>query len=171
MTRHLLFAFLIVTTSALAQTGRGSAPPKTTPATTRPKVLATPPPAKPGTPVVAAGTPGAPAAPAAPRKRPVARKPANPAAAYLPKVKAAFALRWAETVQPRMAEFTQGKVSVAFKLDAEGKVAEFAVTENTSNEAFATFCEQFVRETEFEKPPVKALADGLLEIPFTFWIY
>ncbi len=72
---------------------------------------------------------------------------------------------------PLMKDFAQGNVSVLFKLDAEGKVADFSVTQNTSNEAFAKFCEQFVRETQFEKPPEKALADGPVEIPFTFWIY
>lgn len=163
MIRHLLLAFLIVSTSALAQTGRGT-PPKTAPAT-RPKVVATPPPAAP------APAAPAPASTTPRRKKPVAKKPADPGASYLPTVKAAFAQRWAEAVQPRMDEFTQGKVTVAFKLDAEGKVTEFAVTENTSNEAFAKFCEQFVRETVFEKPPAKALTEGLLEIPFTFWIY
>jgi TonB family protein len=70
-----------------------------------------------------------------------------------------------------MSEFDRGSASVKFKLDAEGKVTEFAVAENTSNEAFAKFCEQFVRETEFEKPPAKGLKEGLIEIPFTFTIY
>jgi hypothetical protein len=159
MTRHLLLLALLVSTPALAQRGAPAAPIKAT----RPKVLAPP------APVPAAPT----AATPAPKKRPPSKpsKPVNPAAAYLPKVKATFAKRWSEAVQPRIEEFVPGNVSVKFKLDAEGKVADFAVTENTSNEPFAKFCEEFVRETEFEKPPAKALAEGLLEIPFTFWIY
>jgi hypothetical protein len=168
MTRYLLLA-LLVSTPAFAQRR------ESLPAATRPKIIATPTPApakpvpvKPAVVKPAAATP-APATPA-PRKRP-APKPVSPTVAYLPKVKAAFAKRWAEAVQPHMEEFVQGNVSVKFKLDAEGKLADFTVTENTSNEAFAKFCEGFVRETEFEKPPTKALAGGLLEIPFTFWIY
>jgi TonB family protein len=91
-------------------------------------------------------------------------------AAYTPKAKAAMAVRWAEAIAPRMSEFATGNVNVTFKLDADGKVTDFAVIANTSNEPFAKFCEQFVRETNFEKPPVGALTDGLLEIPFTFTI-
>lgn len=161
MTRHLLLA-LVLAVPALAQTGGRNNPPPSKVTATRPKVIATPPTLAPAQP-----TPAAPTKPV--RKRPV--RPADPVAVYTPKVKAAFAKRWAEAVQPHMEEFNQGNVAVTFKLDAEGKVADFAVTENTSNEAFAKFCEQFVRETEFEKPPAKALKEGLLEIPFTFWIY
>ena len=54
--------------------------------------------------------------------------------------------------------------------DATGAVTEFTVVANTSNAAFAKFCEQFVRETKFEKPPAVALEDGQIEIPFTFTI-
>src|SRR5205807_6955302 len=98
------------------------------------------------------------------------KNPAQWITAYTPKVKAALAARWAAELTPRMSEFATGNVSVAFKLDAEGKVTDFAVTANTSNEPFAKFCEQFVRETKFEKPPAGALADRQIEIPFTFTI-
>jgi TonB family protein len=91
-------------------------------------------------------------------------------ASYMPKVKAALAKRWAEALAPRMAEFAHGSVNVTFKLDAGGKVTDFTVAANTSNEAFAKFCEEFVRATNFDKPPAGALTDGLLEIPFTFTI-
>ena len=123
----------------------------------KPKVVATPTPAP-------AGTPKPPA-----RRRPA--RPVDPLAAYMPTVKAAFSLRWGETVTPLLKDFTTGSVSATFKLDAEGQVLDFAVTQNTSNEAFAKFCEQFVRETAFEKPPAKALVDGQVQIPFTFSIY
>ena len=93
------------------------------------------------------------------------------ATAYTAKVKMTFSKRWANAVQPHMSEFQPGNVSVVFKLDADGKVAAFSVTENSSNESFAKFCEQFVRETPFDPPPAKALADGQFEVPFTFWIY
>jgi len=91
-------------------------------------------------------------------------------ASYLPKVKAALGARWAAALAPLMADSAVGSVNVTFKLDADGKVTDFAVVANSSNEAFAKFCEQFVRETKFEKPPASALKDGLLEIPFTFTI-
>lgn len=162
----------------------------------KPKVVATPTPApnaktakpaatpaptttaKPATKPTTAGKPGTvPATPATPEPA-TATKPAKRSAkpeeltkAYMPKVKAAIAAHWSEAVTPLMKDFTSGNVSVAFKLDAEGKVADFAVTQNTSNAAFAKFCEQYVRETSFEKPPEKSLTDGLVEIPFTFWIY
>ncbi len=111
-----------------------------------------------------------------PAPPPVVKHPPAPprpisAAAYTAKIKTAFAKRWTDAVQPRMSEFQPGNVSVVFKLDAEGKVAAFSVTENSSNEAFAKFCEQFVRDTPFDAPPAKALSDGQIEVPFTFWIY
>lgn len=159
MTRHLLVLTVLTAlciTSTQAQTGAARAP-RPTPAPPRPKVIATP-------------TPAPAAAPKPVRKKPPV-KPVDYAARYIPTVKAAFAQRWAGAVQPRMTEFDRGSASVKFKLDAEGKVTEFAVAENTSNEAFAKFCEQFVRETEFEKPPANALKEGFIEIPFTFTIY
>ena len=118
------------------------------------KEVATPPPAP---------------APAGPKK-PKA-PPADNFTGYMTKVKAALGKRWAAEVQPRMDEFTPGNVNSTFKLDAEGKITSFAVTANSSNEAFGKFCEQFVNETPFEAPPAKLLVDGQLEIPFTFWIY
>ncbi len=91
--------------------------------------------------------------------------------AYMPKVKAALGKSWAATLQPRAAEFQPGNVSVTFKLDAEGKVTTIATTQNSSNAAFGKFCEDYVRGIQFEPPPVRALEDGTLEIPFTFWLY
>ena len=103
-------------------------------------------------------------------KKAPAKSSGQSLATYMPKVKAALAKRWTDAVTPRMAEFSHGSVNVTFRLDADGKVADFAVAANSSNEAFAKFCEQFVRETIFEKPPTSMLKDGLLEIPFTFTI-
>ena len=111
-----------------------------------------------------------PAAPPVVKQTPAPARPVS-STAYTAKVKTAFAKRWADAVQPHMSEFQPGNVSVVFKLDAGGKVAAFSVAENSSNEAFAKFCEQFVRETPFDPPPTKALADGQFEVPFTFWIY
>lgn len=111
-----------------------------------------------------------PAAPPVMKQPPAPARPAS-STAYGVKVKAAFAKRWADAVQPHMSDFQPGNVSVVFKLDAEGKVTALSVTENSSNEAFAKFCEQFVRETPFDPPPAKSLADGQFEVPFTFWIY
>ena len=110
------------------------------------------------------------AKPKPPVKRPV-RTPAELVKGYMPSVKAALAARWAGQVTPRMSEFTTGDLSVTFILDAEGKVTGVTVVTNTSNEPFAKFCCQFLRETKFEPPPSRALADGQLEIPFTFTIY
>ncbi len=81
-----------------------------------------------------------------------------------------MAKRWGTELAPHMAEFSQGDLNVTFKLDAEGKVTEFTVLKNSSNEPFTKFCEQFVRGTKFEKPPASALTQGQLEIPFTFTI-
>ena len=88
----------------------------------------------------------------------------------MPKVKAALAARWSEEVTPRMRDFTAGSLKVVFKLDGDGKVTGVTVTDNTSNEPFAKFCDQFLRETAFEPPPAGAFADGEIEIPFTFTI-
>lgn len=113
-----------------------------------------------------AQNPGDPALPKA------AAKPAKSKAAtnYIPKVKSALAKRWGDAVAARMSDFSHGATNVTFKLDATGAVTEFTVVANTSNAAFAKFCEQFVRETKFEKPPAVALEDGQIEIPFTFTI-
>ena len=42
----------------------------------------------------------------------------DPLVAYMPTVKAAFSLRWGETVTPLLKDFTQGSVSAVFKLEA-----------------------------------------------------
>ena len=157
LVRVLSFLFILASVEAVSAQRPLFPPPK-------PKVVAPP---KAGPP--AGPAPGATAKPAA-RRRPPA-KAADPLAAYMPLVKSAFSLRWAEAVTPLLKDFNPGNLNVLFKLDAEGKVTDFNVTQNTSNEAFAKFCEQFVRSTEFEKPPEKALADGQVEIPFTFSIY
>ena len=118
----------------------------------------------------AAQNPEAPALPK-PAAKPARSKAATQAlATYTPKMKAAMAKRWATELAPRMAEFSQGDLNVTFKLDAGGTVTEFTVLKNTSNDAFAKFCEQFVRGTKFEKPPASSLTEGQLEIPFTFTI-
>ena len=156
MTRYLLIAALSLT-PLYGQTGGRTALAPRPP--TRPKI------------VESAPAPAPEPAPPKPRKRVTPRASSDRGSSYAAKVKAAFAKRWAEAVQTHPGEFAAGNVSVKFKVDAEGKVAEFAVTDNTSNEAFAKFCEQFVRETELEKPSEKSLTDGKVEIPFTFWIY
>ena len=184
LARTLLLACLI-TTPAFAQNGIRAlfGPPK-------PRVVATPTPAPAATPTpapkrrakphpveaaatsAADGTAAAPAVPApvpTPTPKPEPRN--DRLTAYVVKVKAAFAKRWAAAVTPALGDFSPGNCHVTFKLDAEGKVAAFAAGENTSNEAFGKFCEQFVRETEFEKPPAKLLTEGQVEIPFTFSIY
>jgi outer membrane biosynthesis protein TonB len=137
---------IIVLTSLLAL------PAATQDTPVKPKVVATPKP-KP--------RPKTPAKPA---------KPADPLASYIPGVKAAFAARWVDAVTPRLKDFDPGAINITFKLDADAKVVDFKVVENTSNEAFAKFCEEFVRETVFELPPEKVLTEGAVEIPFTFKI-
>ena len=120
-------------------------------------------------------TPAATPAPKPQAKKSVGRSaPKTPEqwiAAYMPKVKSALAGRWAAEVTARMTEFAPGNLGVNFTLDAEGAVTAVAVTANTSNEPFAKFCEQFVRETKFAAPPPGALAEGRMQIPFTFTIY
>src|SRR6187431_2472205 len=69
-----------------------------------------------------------------PKPRPRKPKPANPLAEYLPIVKAAFSSRWVDAVTPRLKEFDAGIISIEFKVDAEGKVVDFKVVDNTSNE-------------------------------------
>lgn len=107
--------------------------------------------------------------PAQTAKKPKGRTSAS-LTAYVAKVKSALAARWGRAVEPRMSEFTPGELEVAFTLDAAGKVTGFAVKSNTSNEPFAKFCDSFVRETKFAAPPASLLADGVVEIPFTFTI-
>ncbi len=112
--------------------------------------------------------PDAAAEPEAPKRN---RAGESALGAYMPKVKAALGKSWAATLQPRAAEFQPGNVSVTFKLDADGKVTTIATTQNSSNAAFGKFCEDFVRGIQFEPPPARALEEGTLEIPFTFWLY
>lgn len=196
-----LLILVALAAPAFAQLGGRYQQPRTSPVPPKPVVIATPAPETPkpkpkprrrpappaDAPAAIAETPApAPAIEPAPApEKPAVEKPAAPpvvkqspaparpasSAAYGVKVKAAFAKRWADAVQPHMSDFQPGNVSVLFKLDAGGKVAAFTVSENTSNEAFAKFCEQFVRETAFDPPPAKSLANGQFEVPFTFWIY
>jgi TonB family protein len=104
-------------------------------------------------------------------KRPKPKTREQWVAGYVPKVKAALAGRWADAVTARMSEFNPGNLTVSFQLDAEGTVLDVTITANTSNDAFAKFCDQFVRESKFEPPPAGALEEGRVEIPFTFTIY
>jgi outer membrane biosynthesis protein TonB len=154
----------------------------------KPKVLSTPTPAPapaPAKPVKAAPSKPAPPvptpapapadAPAADAPKPVRKKPpqksvATLVAEYTKSVKAVLGTRWQEAATERASDFTSGSLSIAFQVDAGGKVVDFAVKSNSSNEALATFCEKLVRETNFEKPPARALTDGKLEIPFNFTI-
>jgi len=131
------------------------------PAPVKPKVIATP------TPAPALPTEAKPA----PRKRPAAKPVATLVAEYTKGVKATLGARWQEAAADKAKDFTAGSLAFTFKVDAEGKVVEFAVKNNTSNEALASFCETLVKGTVFEKPPARALADGQLEIPFNFTIY
>lgn len=154
MTRTSLLALLL-----LVPIGLHAAP-----APVKPKVIATP------TPAPALPTP------ADPNKPPVRRKPAQKSVAtlvaeYTKSVKATLGARWQEAAADKAKDFTAGSLAFTFKVDAEGKVVEFAVKNNTSNEALASFCETLVKGTVFEKPPARALADGQLEIPFNFTIY
>ena len=176
---------VIATPAPAPATPKPKPKPRRRPAPPVDATAVTPEAATPAPAVVTEPAPAPAPAPAPVPEKPAIKKPAAPpvvkqppapvrsasATAYTAKVKAAFAKRWADAVQPHMSEFQPGNVSVVFKLDAEGKVAAFSVTENTSNEAFAKFCEQFVRDTAFDPPPAKSLADGQFEVPFTFWIY
>ena len=116
----------------------------------------------------APATPAPPPTPAPPKR---SRAIESTLSAYMPKVKAALGTGWAAALQLRAAEFQPGNVSVTFKLDLEGKVTNVTVTENSSNAAFGKFCEEHIRGITFAPPPAKALEDGTLEIPFTFWLY
>lgn len=193
---RILLIIVAFTAPAFAQMGGRYSPPPKPIVPPKPVVIATPAPeqpvqkprakprarpVKPADPVATKVVPGdspAPAEKPVKPEKPVIEKPsvekpapARSAASYTTKVKAAFTKRWADAVQPHMSEFQPGNVSVLFKLDAGGKVAAFSITENSSNEAFAKFCEQFVRDTAFDPPPAKSLIDGHFEVPFTFWIY
>jgi TonB family protein len=126
----------------------------------RPRVIATPEP-----------TPAARKAAPSRTRRSAPKTPEQWLASYMPKVKAALALRWKDAVTARMSEFTPGNLTVNFQLNPEGKVTDVTITANSSNEQFAKFCDQFVRESVFDPPPTGALSDGQLAIPFTFTIY
>ena len=115
--------------------------------------------------------PERPAAPPAPEPPKRSRAAEMTLAAYMPKVKAALGKGWADSIKERAAEFQPGNVSITFKLDDTGKVTEVKTTENSSNAAFGKFCEDYVRGIQFDPPPAKALDQGTLEIPFTFWLY
>ena len=146
---RLILILVLLATPAFAQNRSIFGPP-------RPKVISTPKPTPP---------------PAPPVKRKPAPKPKSPAEEYIGSVKTAFAARWVDAATPLLNDFRTGSVSVVFKLDADAKVLDVKVTDNTSNDAFAKFCEKFVRETPFGKPPPNALTHGQIEVPFTFKIY
>ena len=155
MTRTSLLALLL--TPLLAPCDALAAP-----APVKPKIIATPTPA-PALPVDSNKPPV--------RKRPAQKSVATLVAEYTKTVKATLGGRWQEGAADKAKDFTAGSLSFTFKVDAEGKVVDFAVKNNTSNEALASFCETLVKGTVFDKPPARTLTDGLLEIPFNFTIY
>ena len=156
MTRTILLAILFTVSGFLSTGGQAAPPPK-------PKVISTPPP-KAALPTDATPT-------TAPRKRPAQKSSATLIAEYTKTVKGKLGAHWQEVAPAKISEFTSGSLSITFKVDAEGKVVEFALKANTSNEALADFCEQVVRGTVFDKPPARALTNGQLEIPFNFTVY
>lgn len=90
---------------------------------------------------------------------------------YMPKVKAALAKDWGTALAPRTADFLPGNLSLVFTLNSSGAVTEVKITDNSSNEAFAKFCDTYVRGIQFDAPPPRTLQNGTLEIPFTFSLY
>lgn len=126
-----------------------------------------PAPTAPVTPAPAAQPPP-PSVPEPPRR---SRAVETSLAAYMPKVKAALGKGWTAALQPHASEFQPGNVSLTFNINGLGKVTDAKITENSANAAFGKFCEEYVRGIQFDPPPPKALEDGTLEIPFTFWIY
>lgn len=126
---------------------------------------------KPPTTPEATPEPARPTAPSAPEPPKRSRAAETSLSTYMPKVKAALGKGWADSLKEKASEFQPGNVSIVFKIDAAGKVADVKTTENSSNAAFGKFCEDYVRAVEFAPPPPKALEDGTLEIPFTFWLY
>ncbi len=153
-----------------------------TPVPPKPKVLATPAPKAKAKPRSKPKPAPAPADDPAnltelPAAAPSAPKPARSASTattltgYRPKVKATLAKDWSTALTPRSTDFTPGNLSLVFTLDAKGAVTEVKITDNSSNEAFAKFCDTYVRGIQFDAPPARSLQNGTLEIPFTFSLY
>ena len=92
----------------------------------------------------------------------------TPLGRYKKAVSSAVGSRWNYYIQQRMSLLQTGKVTVVFKIDANGKLRGFHVDENTSNATHAALIEQCVREAEFDPPPAEALRDGIFEYPMSF---
>jgi outer membrane biosynthesis protein TonB len=99
---------------------------------------------------------------------------ATPLGRYNEKVARLIKSRWDIYMKDKGDIVALGSVRVRFSIDRKGRVKGVHSEDNTSNAAFAAICEKTVLESEFQ-PPGKdlsdALADGKLDITFTFTLY
>lgn len=99
---------------------------------------------------------------------------ATPLGRYNEAVGRAIGSRWNHYIKDKGDLVALGSVRVFFSIDRKGRVSGVRTDDNTSNSAFAEVCEKAVLDSEFP-PPGKdltdALADGKLDITFTFTLY
>ncbi|HEX8373343.1 MAG TPA: hypothetical protein VF585_11215 [Chthoniobacterales bacterium] len=108
------------------------------------------------------------------RGRPSLATRGTPLGRYLRQVENAIGSRWYFYIKRDAAFVAPGSFRVIFTIDSTGKVGNFRVISNTSNEGFASTCTQSIMDAEFPPIPddvVSTLHTQRLELPFSFTIY
>jgi hypothetical protein len=98
----------------------------------------------------------------------------TPLGRYYETVGRTISSRWNFYVKDKGDLLAFGSVRTVFTIDRKGHVVRIHSEENTSNDAFATVCERAVLESQIPPPGrdlSDALADGKLDITFTFTLY
>lgn len=108
------------------------------------------------------------------RGRPSIAARGTPLGRYLRQVENAIGSRWYFYIKRDAAFVAPGTLRVIFTINRSGKVGNFRVIGNTSNEGFASTCTQSIMDAEFPPIPDEVAATlytQRLELPFTFTIY
>ncbi len=98
----------------------------------------------------------------------------TPLGRYYEAVGRTISSRWNYYVKGKGDLLAIGSVRTVFTIDRKGRVSNVHSEENTSNDAFAFVCERSVLESQLPPPGrdiANVLADGKLDITFTFTLY
>jgi len=99
---------------------------------------------------------------------------ATPLGRYKEGVGRAVGSRWTRYTKDNGDRYQFGSALVRFTIDRRGKVRNFRLENNTSNPAFASMCEQAVRDSKFPLPSgdvIDVVRDGEIEVSFRFTLY
>jgi TonB family protein len=103
--------------------------------------------------------------------RPSVNAVGTPLGRYMRHMSMLIESRWQHLIQRDREWISVGSVRVRFTVMPDGRIGDVTVEANDSSRRHADVCVEAIRETKLEPIPPEvsaALADGKLDIPFTF---